>query len=182
MEIAVQTILDLWLPLVINGWGYDLQGKPIPNSADNAADARSGIYTSSNLTDKFLPNWLKKSRTWPTAPVDLKFDRQRGVWTVPNSFRIVQVTADTAIAPGNSGTATISNPSTIYDSGGSPVSTQTISLNVPSWMPSGLPISGGAYAFYDTSDSKWYAVFDGKYILRWSRQYCYRHSIRFNNF
>jgi hypothetical protein len=147
-------------PLVINGWGYDLQGKPIPNSADNAADARSGIYTSSNLTDKFLPNWLKKSRTWPTAPVDLKFDRQRGVWTVPNSFRIVQVTADTAIAPGNSGTATISNPSTIYDSGGSPVSTQTISLNVPSWMPSGLPISGGAYAFYDTSDSKWYAVFD----------------------
>lgn len=72
-------------PLVIGGWGYDTDGKPIPNAADTYANASSGIYTNTNLQDYFLPGFLQKSNTWPVGPVDLRWDRRRGVWTAPPS-------------------------------------------------------------------------------------------------
>ena len=68
-------------PLVVHGWGYDLKGKPVPNSA-----GASTSYTS--MTDQFADGWLQAPTTWPVAPVDLRFDRQRGVWTTPPSFRM----------------------------------------------------------------------------------------------
>lgn len=68
-------------PLMMQGWGYDLNDKPIPNAADEEGPASSGDFTDENLTNQFLPNWLQKSKTWPVAPIDLRFDRDRGVWT-----------------------------------------------------------------------------------------------------
>lgn len=160
-------------PMVINGWGYDLQGKPIPNEADNVSSARNGIYTSENLTDQFMSGWLKKSKTWPVAPVDLRFDRSRGVWTVPNNFRIVQIhnTGASAITQGGSGFTKVLNPSTLYGSGGSAISTQSISLSVPSWFSSPFETGQKAYAFYDTSDSKWYPIPEGSGSGSSSNQY-----------
>lgn len=67
-------------PLVIHGWGYDTDGKPIPNAADTTKNAESGVFTSSNLQDKFLDNWTQKPQTWPVAPLDIRFNRDRGVW------------------------------------------------------------------------------------------------------
>ena len=148
-------------PMVINGWGYDLQGKPIPNEADDAADARKGIYTAEDLTDKFMSGWLKKSKTWPVAPVDLRFDRSRGVWTVPNTFRIVQVknTGDDAIRAGYSGWCEVLNPTTLYGSGGDEISTQSVNVSVPAWFAdTGFLTGVSAYAFYDTGDSTWYPI------------------------
>ena len=148
-------------PLVVNGWGYDLQGKPIPNEVDDPEQARSGNYESAGLTDNFLSGWLKRSRTWPTAPVDLRFDRQRGVWTVPNSFRIVHAqVSGGGIDVGNNGTAVITNAPTIYDSGGTGVDQPTINLHVPDFMPTGLGEDSGCFAYYDTHDSKWYAFYN----------------------
>ena len=149
-------------PMVINGWGYDLQGKPIPNEADVAASAREGVYTAEGLTDKFMSGWLKKSKTWPVAPVDLRFDRSRGVWTVPNSFRIIQVENTGAeIAPGNSGSVKVLNPTTLYGSGGDLITTQTINLFVPSWQGDEVTSGESLYSFYDTNDSKWYPIQSG---------------------
>ena len=75
-------------PLLIQGWGYDLQGKPIPNAADTESDAAIGNFNDGTgaeggLKDYFYPDFLRKSHMWPVAPVDLRFDRIRGVWTVP---------------------------------------------------------------------------------------------------
>ena len=78
-------------PVMIHGWGYDLQGKPIPNAADTAGGAAAGSFTTTSLEDKFLPGFLRNSHTWPTAPLDLRFDRERGVWTTPQPPRFAQV-------------------------------------------------------------------------------------------
>ncbi|MEM3063385.1 MAG: hypothetical protein QW303_07570, partial [Nitrososphaerota archaeon] len=78
-------------PLIVHGWGYDTNGKPIPNEFDNEAKIReSGIFVYDKLSDKFLPGFLRKPHTWPVAPVDLRFDRDRGVWVCPPPYPILQ--------------------------------------------------------------------------------------------
>jgi hypothetical protein len=81
-------------PILLHGWGYDLDGKPIPNKQDwdtdnTLANAKQGIFEDTNLQDEFAPGWLKKSDTWPVAPIDLRFDRIRGVWTTQQPFAFV---------------------------------------------------------------------------------------------
>lgn len=76
-------------PLVLQSWGYDTNGKPIPNEADSESDAKSGKFKNDNLKDKFYQNWLSKPATWPSAPVDLRYDRQRGMWVSPPSYKII---------------------------------------------------------------------------------------------
>lgn len=76
-------------PLVLQSWGYDTNGKPIPNAADTYDDTKKGEFVSEKLKDKFLKDWLKKPATWPVAPVDLRFDRKRGVWVSPPGYKVV---------------------------------------------------------------------------------------------
>lgn len=64
-------------PLVLQSWGYDTDGKPIPNE--------------SGFTDRFANNWLLESSKWPVGPIDLRFDRTRGVWVSPPPYKIVVV-------------------------------------------------------------------------------------------
>jgi hypothetical protein len=72
-------------PLLLHGWGYTTDGKPIPNEADTYDNAASGIFKTSGLTDRFLPDFLQKSNAWPMGPLDARFDVGRGVWTVQNN-------------------------------------------------------------------------------------------------
>lgn len=69
-------------PILLQQWGYDLEDKPVPNKVDIEEDTEGGIFVDSGLTCKFLDNWLRKPKTWPVAPIDLRLDRERGVWTV----------------------------------------------------------------------------------------------------
>ena len=147
-------------PLVIHGWGYDLDGKPIPNKADSEASARTGSFLSVGLEDKFLDKWLRKPSTWPVAPVDLRFDRERGVWTVPQGFRIIQAKADVSISAGSLGDATPLNISTVFDGGGGTVGSPKITVKVPSWQQS-ISINESFFAFYDTKDCVYYPIGTG---------------------
>ena len=85
-------------PLVLHAWGYDVDGKPIPNFIDTEEKAKSGIFVTVNsgdpakpsgLTEMFMADWLHKPATWPVGPVDLRFDRERGVWVSPQPYKIV---------------------------------------------------------------------------------------------
>jgi hypothetical protein len=67
-------------PLVIHGWGYDTDNKPIPNSVDTLANISNGIFATGDLTENFHPNYLQNSKLWPVGPLDAKWDRARGVW------------------------------------------------------------------------------------------------------
>ncbi len=68
-------------PLVITGWGYDLDGKPVPNGG-----------TGDDKNDLFATDWLKHPEQWKTGPVDLRWDAARGVWTSWPGFKLVKCT------------------------------------------------------------------------------------------
>jgi hypothetical protein len=76
-------------PIVLHSWGYDLDGKPVPNASDTEEAAKQGIFKNTYLKDEFLQDWLKKPASWPAAPIDLRFDRERGLWVSPQSYKIV---------------------------------------------------------------------------------------------
>ena len=52
-------VISLRGPLVITGWGYDINGNRVPAGT----------------------NFLKQTKNWPTGPVDLTWEPYRGVWT-----------------------------------------------------------------------------------------------------
>lgn len=97
-------------PLVLQGWGYDTSGKPIPNAADNYINAEYGQFKKNGLKDKFLTNWLQNPKTWPVGPIDLRFDRERGVWTCPSPNKIVVARLKEDLCPNGVATAQLLNP------------------------------------------------------------------------
>ena len=104
-------------PMVLVGWGYDLDGKPVPNAYLDAdqKDAAGvpkldlyghceaangnvlgvhnkkdcvdggniwvGIPQNTKQKDHFYFNHLKRADKWKAGPVDLRWDRDRKVWT-----------------------------------------------------------------------------------------------------
>ena len=143
-------------PIVMQGWGYDLQGKPVPNAS---GDSGGSFSTGGGLTDKFKENWLSDAREWPVAPIDLRFDRQRGVWTIPPSFRLyqVQVQGSGGIPAGQDGQATvIKSKDDLYDAQGSGISNPVIT--VENWSTSSLTSGDKALAYYDTAECKYWLI------------------------
>lgn len=76
-DLGNSRVMALRGPMLLSGWGYDIQGKPIPNAAGSGTDPLQE-YTSS-----FKDGYLKNSQDWPTGAVDLHWDQMRGVWTFP---------------------------------------------------------------------------------------------------
>ncbi|NDC71834.1 MAG: hypothetical protein EBZ62_00065 [Sphingobacteriia bacterium] len=101
--------LGLRGPLVLHAWGYDLDGKPVPNEADIEEATKQGIFKSDELKDQFLPDWLQKPATWPVAPVDLRFDRERGLWVSPQPYKIVVAKITKEVRPYSEGLGVLIN-------------------------------------------------------------------------
>ena len=79
-------VMALRGPLVMKSWGYDTSGYPVPNKVDTEEFAASGIFEDTGLDPtKFLDGHLQKPHTWVTAPIDLRLDRERGVWVAGNA-------------------------------------------------------------------------------------------------
>lgn len=96
-------------PLVLQGWGYDTAGRPIPNEADYQGDTFFGKFRQYRLTDRFQEGWLENPRTWPVGPIDLRFDRNRGVWTCPSPNKIIVARLKESLSAGGSATAELLN-------------------------------------------------------------------------
>ena len=78
-------------PVMITAWSYDCDDRPIPNKNDTYENASQGIFKHPDESgagpsgtmlddDKFLDCHLQKPETWPTGPLDIRFNRDRGVW------------------------------------------------------------------------------------------------------
>ena len=145
-------------PLVLHGWGYDTDGKPVPNSADSVDDASNGqFYSTTSLTDKYLDNWLQKPQTWPAAPIDLRFDRKRGVWVTPPPHRIVVAQLDSNLSANGTVSATVLTgsvlgPSYIDDTGSSIGSPKII---IQERLGKTFQSNDKVFAYYDTFDCKY---------------------------
>jgi hypothetical protein len=69
--------IGLRAPVVLVGWGYDLNGKPVPNKTPN------------NPTNNFADDYLRKTNLWKAGPLDVRWDDSRGVWSAAGTtFRI----------------------------------------------------------------------------------------------
>lgn len=59
--------IGLRLPAIGVGWGYDVDGLPVPADPDNP--------------DEFMDGHRYKMSEWKAGPIDLRWDESRGVWT-----------------------------------------------------------------------------------------------------
>ena len=71
-------------PLVITGWGFDTEGKPVPSVIDDPAN--SGIAPSGSSDSDFMEGYLHRSDLWKAGPVDLRWDRERKVWSIDKDY------------------------------------------------------------------------------------------------
>lgn len=149
-------------PMVLTGWGYDLDGKPIPNAADTEGNATDGTFTESALKDTFMDNWLRKPHTWPVGPIDLRFDRRRGVWVSPPAYRLVCGQLCEAMPANGTGDAMMISGETLYDSAGStvPYGTKSTAPHFTLKDRIGLALGSGAkfIAYYDPAACEYYAI------------------------
>ena len=140
-------------PLMLQSWGYDLQGFPIPNSADSSQVPNTSYE---NLTSEFAGSWLQNSRLWPVAPVDLRFDRRRGVWTTPPAFGMYAATVQGSISAGGEGGAILTDGNT-----DDPEDVTEGARSIDNLLNKGdstLEDGTKVFAYYDTEGCKYWAI------------------------
>ena len=160
--------LGLRGPLVVHGWGYDVAGKPVPNEYElgtgEGGVPQSGAISGqfkvdySGLSDKFYNGFLQDDTTWPAAPVDLRYDRKRGVWTTPPGFKILQVEATGIIKAGTSRTVNVLNAGDSYDASGNLISGTVLLTNFTDVDV----CSGRLMAQYDELNDQYWPLFPGE--------------------
>ena len=138
-------------------WGYDFNGKPIPNKEGDGF----GIFKSDyeGLKNEFADDWLEDSNTWPVAPVDLRFDRKRGVWTIPSAFRLyqIEVTGSGGFSSNSTDTCeVIKYKQDLLNDDGSPINTPEI--QVENWTNTHIASGTKALAYYDTAECKYWII------------------------
>jgi hypothetical protein len=154
-------------PLVLQSWGYDTENKPVPNIIDSPRDAETGIFKNDGTKNKFMKNWLQNPKTWPVGPIDLRWDRDRGLWVCPPPDRIVVAQLLTDLSPYGSSRAILLNPGSdeglfyenygIYGPNGENITSDVRSSSIIVSDFLGRTLCAG---------TKIYAAFnDGKYIV-----------------
>lgn len=159
-------------PIVLHSWGYDTQGKPIPNEADTEEDTKTGQFKNTDLKDKFLGDWLGKPATWPVAPIDFRFDRKRGVWVTPPGYKVVVAILDEKLNKYGVAKASLINEdkenglefgSKLYDKEGQEVKAtdeKNTEAKIQVVDRIGLSYASGTrmYCYYDTFDCKYIVI------------------------
>jgi hypothetical protein len=156
-------------PIVLHSWGYDTDGKPVPNEIDNENLIKiSGAYQYNGLTNRFLTDWLQKPSTWPVAPIDLRLDRERGVWVSPKEHKIVTLELLETLNPfGNAVAKLISSKSGVNynkdlsDEDGDPIQDSNKLVIVTDRLGITAEINSLNYAYFDTFSSKYLLVGGG---------------------
>lgn len=80
--------LALRAPLVLAGWGYDIEGKPIPNSGIPSEDEGG----EDEQSDSFHQDYLTRKDLWKCGPVDIRWDDNKKMWIAGTSMsRIIKL-------------------------------------------------------------------------------------------
>lgn len=137
-------------PLMIQGWGYNTENKPVPN--------HTGYNGNTGVSDKFAPNWLQRPDTWPIGPLDVRWDERRGVWTTPPSHKLVRIKLTTEVPPLSTGVGVLvdmngANIGHLNDATGAAISTPTVL--VYDGLGIGGHASGFIWGYWDTWEEKY---------------------------
>jgi hypothetical protein len=77
VEVTNLRGVGLRAPMVLTGWGFDVDGKPVPADTEDAEVFASGAF--SNPSD------------WKSGPLDVRWDDERKVWAAGTSTKIFLV-------------------------------------------------------------------------------------------
>jgi hypothetical protein len=107
-------------PLMVHGWGYDVNGYPIPNSSGefktingqiqyhqgkplyrNQIVKADGSVTDPYPEHTFAKGWIDTPGTWPVGPVDLRWDPNSCTWISPQGYKRVWVTIENDLVDEN---------------------------------------------------------------------------------
>jgi hypothetical protein len=144
-------------PLIIAGWGFDIDNKPVPNKS---------VSYPEKPEMEFEENWLRKPSHWKCGPVDLRWDYERKVWTAPSPMKMVRVKML------NYGYGLIFEDQVQYDASGEAIAQTEYPYDNPDEEDirkfSGYPIEINSdfslfpgdivCAYFDTSLNKYYAI------------------------
>jgi hypothetical protein len=100
-------------PLVLTGWGFNTEGKPVPNMKRDALERETNPRADNfgfpinlpvqllepNPSVKFLANHMGRIDQWKTGPVDLRWDDTRKVWVSPGMNKVYLSKATRCILP-----------------------------------------------------------------------------------
>lgn len=101
-------------PVMLHGWGYDVEGYPVPNSSgeplvnivagqpvavrDNNNNILgknqrfvNGAWTKPYKENTFYKGWAQQPGSWPVGPIDFRWDDNAGVWTVGATYKAMHV-------------------------------------------------------------------------------------------
>jgi len=101
-------------PIMLHGWGYDLDGFPVPNSSGEPKiengqiirdsnyniigknqkwidSANGGYWSKPYKENTFYKGWAQQPGSWPVGPIDFRWDEIAGVWTVGANYKPVHI-------------------------------------------------------------------------------------------
>lgn len=87
--------LGLRAPVVLVGWGFDINGKPVPNA------------NSETPNDDFITDYLQKPHLWKAGPLDVRWNENRGVWQASGGSGIKRARLTSDLLSGTSASAVI---------------------------------------------------------------------------
>lgn len=144
-------------PLLLQAYGLDTDNKPVPNATDIYEDAKVGIFNRTGLTDEFYPDVQNHIEMCPIAPIDLRLDRDRGVWTIPPSHRMVIVEMKADLEENKTAIGKVINGRPLVNGSGVSIQDETRTITVKSI---GQKIKRGknVMCYYDPSENTYYAL------------------------
>ena len=77
--------IGLRSPMVLTGWGFDVDGKPVPADTGDSTIFASGAFKNPN--------------DWKSGPLDVRWDDERKVWAAGTSTKIYLVKTTNAYNP-----------------------------------------------------------------------------------
>lgn len=140
-------------PILIQSWGYDLNNKPIPNKVDSITGIQATGFAVSGLEDTFMSGFSHNPESWPVAPLEMRLDRQRGLWVAGNSTTIFRGRA--VNASNSSGTpVTVNNVTFLQgsDPAISGVNSTIVAINEMNWD---IPIDNLIYGIYHQATNEY---------------------------
>lgn len=155
-------------PLMLQQWGTDTNGKPVPNAVDDPSGCRLGEFSTTGLRDEFMPQWLTRSDCWPMAPIDLRLDRKRGMWVAPQ-FTLVKGELLEDLSPTGSASGKVVEGQPIYDYSGNLVEFDNSAFSVYDFVEESTSSGTRFFGWYDSYADKIYKIGGGGGSSPWIR-------------
>ncbi len=142
-------------PLVLAGWGFDIDNKPVPNESTDYPN---------NPKMKFEQDWLRKPQKWMCGPVDLRWDYKRNVWTAPSPMKIVKLELQEHLCTQRCANAVLYHDQQQYDYDGDPLACEgdceKQGYLVKVWSNAMYPVPKGwrIMAYFDTTHNRYQMI------------------------